>query len=408
VLAVAGLTVGMGTAEAAPSPSPVPVGADLAVTSLAADRGISVAEAAVRIGWQDKAPLLAGQLRTLLGPRFGGLWIDPASGDRIKVGLTESRVDETSARSASAKQGLGDAVDTVQVDNSLGTLESIDAMLADALDGVNKGADWPLSAGLRPDINAVQLDVPVRTLLTPAQQSLVDSTVARFGSAVRVVTVHNRAQARACSYPFCDPPLRGGIRISNSGVGCTGAFIARSRSDGRLFQFTAGHCARAASDAWSTRFANGSIHVIGPVHNYVFSGSGDMAILTINNPSGWSPAARVFVTASPDTTRNENYAIRADSGSTVGMRICTTGGFYGRSDCGTVTQLGVTVTYGGVTVRGLGRGTFCGTGGDSGAPMYASNTAYGLQVAGFSECDSLYQGIRAAEDALNVNVAHSG
>ncbi|HEU4426303.1 MAG TPA: hypothetical protein VFR67_27505 [Pilimelia sp.] len=63
-------------------------------------------------------------------------------------------------------------------------------------------------------------------------------------------------------------------------------------------------------------------------------------------------------------------------------------------------------TYNGVTVRGLGRGSFCGTGGDSGAPMYASHVAYGLQVAGLSECDSLYQGIRASEDAMNVNVLH--
>lgn len=397
------MTVGLGAAEAAPADD-----TDLAVASLATDRGISVAEAAVRIEWQGKAPLLADQLRTQLEPRFGGLWIDPASGDRIKVGLTDTRADEISVRAASSKQGLGDAVDTVRVNFSIGELESINAMLADTLSIVNKDAAWPLSAGLRPDINAVQLDVPARTMLTTAQQSLVDSAAARFGSAVRIVPAHNKAQARACSYPYCDPPLRGGIRINNSGIGCTGAFIARSRSDGKLYQFTAGHCARAASDTWSTHFTNGTTHAIGGVHNYVFSGSGDMAILTINNPSGWSPAARVFVTSGPDTARNELYAISADGGSTVGMRICTTGAFYGRSDCGTVTQLGVTATYDGVTVNGLGRGTFCGTGGDSGSPMYASNTAYGLQVAGYSECDSLYQGINAAEDALNVNVAHAG
>ncbi|WP_162907009.1 hypothetical protein [Allorhizocola rhizosphaerae] len=89
------------------------------------------------------------------------------------------------------------------------------------------------------------------------------------------------------------------------------------------------------------------------------------------------------------------------------MRICTTGAFFGRSDCGYVLQLGVTATYGGVTVKNLGRGNFRGVGGDSGAPMYAKHTAYGLQVAGYSMCDSLYQGIRAAENKLNVDVLHA-
>ncbi|WP_267888063.1 hypothetical protein [Sorangium cellulosum] len=39
--------------------------------------------------------------------------------------------------------------------------------------------------------------------------------------------------------------------------------------------------------------------------------------------------------------------------------------------------------------------------------MYAKHVACGLQVAGYSECDSLYQGIRAAETVLNVNVLHA-
>jgi hypothetical protein len=400
--ATIGLNIGWAQAT-----SREPTDTDLAITSLAADRGISTAEAAIRISWQDKAPALADQLRTLLGAQYGGLWIDPANGDRIKVGIAGSHTNTASIRNAAASHGLAGAVDTVQVSTSISTLESINETLANTLDRVNQDAAWPLSAGLRPDINAVELDAPPAAQLTITQQSLVNATAARFGAAIRIVTVQTKPQARSCRYPYCDPALRGGIRINNSGFGCTGAFIARSRIDGKFYQFTAGHCAAAASDNWSTHFADGSTHIIGPVHNHVFSGSGDMAILTVNNPSGWNPQPWVFVTASADTTRNESYSINADSGSTVGMRICTTGGFLGHSDCGTVTQLGVTATYEGVTVHDLGRGTFCGTAGDSGAPMYASHTAYGLQVAGFSACDSLYQGIRAAENALNVNVAHN-
>jgi hypothetical protein len=38
--------------------------------------------------------------------------------------------------------------------------------------------------------------------------------------------------------------------------------------------------------------------------------------------------------------------------------------------------------------------------------MYANHTAYGIAVAFTETCDSYYQGIHAAEDAMNVNVAH--
>lgn len=118
------------------------------------------------------------------------------------------------------------------------------------------------------------------------------------------------------------------------------------------------------------------------------------------NTAGWNARAWVFVTggAGSGTTRDESYPIRVDGTSRVGMRICTTGGFYGRSSCGTVTELGV-------GPEGFGRGNFCGRAGDSGAPMYANNTAYGLQQGGYSECDGLYQGIRGAENLLNVNVS---
>lgn len=38
--------------------------------------------------------------------------------------------------------------------------------------------------------------------------------------------------------------------------------------------------------------------------------------------------------------------------------------------------------------------------------MYSGHVAYGLHVAGFSECDSLYQSIRGAEYYMGVNVLH--
>lgn len=45
--------------------------------------------------------------------------------------------------------------------------------------------------------------------------------------------------------------------------------------------------------------------------------------------------------------------------------------------------------------------------GDSGAPVYKKNKGYGLLVGdvdSFAHCYAMYQGIRAAENALNVDI----
>ncbi|HWO26820.1 MAG TPA: S1 family peptidase [Kofleriaceae bacterium] len=374
------------------------------------ERGISLAEARRRLAWQVRAPRLSDRAASDLGDRFGGVWIDVQDGDRIKVGIAGTAGLDKAAvvRRAADAVGLSEGYDFVEVRHSLATLERANAWLGAQIAKVNHGASATLTAGLRTDLNALQLEAPIDGALTDAQRDLVTAAQARFGDMIVVGTYRGRPTARGCSYPYCDAPLRGGIRITNSGQTCTGGFIARSKEDSVLYQFTAGHCADVASDDWETEFTNGTSHVIGAVWNWEFgNGGGDMAILRIANADGWDPKPWVYVTSGPDTTTNMTYEINSDDTSVVGMRICTTGGVYGASDCGYVTQIGMTTSYNGETLYNLGRGSYCGTGGDSGAPMYASHVAYGLQVGRFTECDSFYQGIQAAETAMNVNVLHA-
>src|SRR5262249_5955854 len=83
--------------------------------------------------------------------------------------------------------------------------------------------------------------------------------------------------------------------------------------------------------------------------NAEFDGGGDMAIVSIISMIGvpsWNPKPWVYVTPGPDTTLNTQYAIQSDSTSLWGMRICASGAAYGRSSCGYVTALDVTVSYG--------------------------------------------------------------
>jgi hypothetical protein len=397
---------GLGTtaAGAASLPAPRP---DAVAVGMARDQGISLAEATQRLGWQAHAPSVSQRASAALGRTFGGVWIDAAHGGRVKIGVT-SAAGAGGARTAmiaAALTGLTDGVDVVTVKHSAAELDAANTWLGSQLAAVDAGARSPLAVGERTDRNAIELDIPAGGALTNAQNALIQAARSRFGDALVLGTYAGQPTPRSCVYPFCDPPLRGGIQITSNGFGCTGAFIAQSRVDSKFYQFTAGHCGQASLGPWATQFTDGSGHFVGPIWHWEWNAGGDEAIMLVNNPAGWQlPSATVDVTAGPNTTEDQNYAISSENFSVLGQRICTTGAFLGFSSCGVVTELELTTTYGGVTVNHLGRGTFCGVGGDSGAPMYASHVAFGLQVAGFSECDSIYQGILAAESVLNVNV----
>jgi streptogrisin C len=371
------------------------------VADLARDLRLPAAEAARRIGWQLSAEVLTERARSA-GDAFGGVWIDPSTG-RVKLG-------QTTVSSASVALlddcGLGDGADLVAVTNPASSLEAAASWLGSRL----AAAGGPgMGAGIDYSRNRVVLDVPADRTLTTAERSLIGTATKRYAGLLVTAPVRGAAAPAACnSGNYCDPPLRGGIRISSSaGSGCTLGFLARSRSDNKLYGVTAGHC---GGGTWSTRFSNNSAHVIGPRHSGHFGANGDAELITVNNPAGWNARAWVLVEASADTARDESYNIAAVGSSTVGMRICKSG-YAGNTDCGVVTRLGVSVDYGSTVVNGLGEANFCVIPGDSGGPNYASHRAYGLTsgyVPNASPCRSFYQGAAGAANLLNVNISTEG
>ncbi len=84
------------------------------------------------------------------------------------------------------------------------------------------------------------------------------------------------------------------------------------------------------------------------------------------------------------------------------MRVCKSGRI--STGCGEVTRLGYQYTdSSGYTYSDLAATTYRRDGTDSGGPVYANNTAYGLHQGG-SSTRAFYQGIRGAMNALNVDV----
>ena len=410
-------------------------GADPAALELAAQQHVSLAQAEIRLSWQRAAPSLNTALsRQLPAAAFGGIWIAPNDGDRVKVGLVgaDRRLQAAIMRAAGAA-GLSAATDIVSVRYSARQVVAADAWLGIQLDKLARGSSGPihLDVSYRMDLNTVELGVAGHSL-TAAEQALVTRVKARYGDLVQVVAQPSGSSVGTpldCAhssvtpaYPRCNAPLRGGITIftnpssTQHGGTCTGGFLARDRTTEQFYQFTAGHCAvESGTGTWWTYFADGSQHAIGTVHKYILGGAGDMAILNINNPNGWElPHGWVYVMAGSNTTLNERYPITSAQYSTEGARVCETGAVSGTT-CGTVVQLGVTVCepVGSpcTVVQNLGEASFCGSQGDSGAPVFASNQAFGLAVfkntyrSGLNfYCGTAYQGIIGAANAMNVNI----
>lgn len=394
------------------------------VAYLAKERGVSHAEAAKRIGWQTRAVEGRDGLENALGTSFAGVWIHPET-DRPQVASTTSPAETRSKASRQLHDAaLADVADVVQVTHDLGALEAQREALASDLTEINNGGTAWIDVSVSESRNRVLVAVPAGARLTQAQQDFVDEAL-RSQMVERVEQATTGTGRVGCGQRAqlnCDPPLRGGpaILVNNSN-GCTAGFNTRA-VDGTAYLMTAGHCFAAGTIGVSSRMLDDIEHYIGLRHNSAFSPNGDYGIVRINDAgtSGWNIRAWVAVTNSPanggvtGTNQDWEYPIKATGGTLDNMRVCTTGAYRTATSCGQVLQRDVPFTYSsgatGTTVRveHLARTNFCGQGGDSGAPVYAGNTAYGLQVAGATECDSYYQGITGAENAMNVKVARSG
>lgn len=391
------------------------------IAAFAADVGISMDEAAKRLDWQNRSGWLLDIAPQELGAAYGGVWIDVNDGNRVKVAVAPSAVERAGfvANTAQGRSeamrakavsliewvGVEDGADVVEVRHSLAQLHEANRWIASELVDL---ASPQISGGLRTDLNAVEISILKGAGLDEDETAFLDEATERYGQLIEFGEFEETMNVDACVGDYCDTPLRAGVRINNSGRGCTGAFVAKSRVNNEFYQFTAGHCVEDGfGDTWSTRFSNNSLHNIGSVHNSNFGGSqGDIAIMRVNNAPGWFGGSknRVFVRAQAgETVRNETYRISGTTTSKIGDRVCLSGVTTG-TDCGTVQALGQTVTYsGGTTVANMARASYCRAGGDSGGPIYASGKAFGIHSGG-SGCTGYYTGIRGAEDSMNVDV----
>ena len=346
--------------------------------------------------------------RRVAGSKFAGMWLTDQDVSQFRIAIVGPTASD-SARIQRALRSIGTAGRVVPAKFTERKLVQITSYLSLRLARVNRSAEASINVGIRPDQNAVELGVPPLQSVSAAQRALIEAAVSNFKSAVRLkVSSAARNTVLPCRDVFCDPPLRSGIWTYAGLVGCTGSFLARSRSDGRLYQMTAGHCGVVLGSTWVTQFVNGIAHSIGRVKNRRFDITGDMGIITVDNPPGWQGRAWVSVRGGIGTTTDNAYPIWTDAAPVVGARVCFSGAASRPSNCGVVTRTNVTVTYSGrrVTVAGLTEANFCAVAGDSGSPVFANHVAYGVVSGNAGNCITYFEPVQTVERLMNVNVAH--
>lgn len=327
--------------------------------ALAASTGTDVTTAATRVAAQGDQAALATRLRSKLGAKVAGTYLD---GGRLVVNVTDSAAaSAVSSAGATAKVVTRSSADLAAVTGALAKSKVT-------------GTAW----GVDPRTNQVVLTV---TAAAPAAKaSALLATAKRYGTAVRV----QRSGAG-----FGTQALEGGDAIyTDTGGRCSAGF----NTTGGVV--TAGHCT-AGYPSWTVSGGG----YLGESAGSSFPGN-DYGLI---NNAGQPASGSVYLydgTSQPITGAGD---------AVVGQSICKSGSTTGVT-CGTVQATNVTVNYAEGSVYGMVQTNVCTQPGDSGGSWFSSSTAIGLTSGGTiggcsqSGFQSFFQPVTEALGAYGVSL----
>jgi hypothetical protein len=391
----------------------------LAVEYYVAKYRVGRDEADSRLRLQDRAAGIDDRLTELLGDQFADIWFDHSDSGRLKIGMTRAAGKYTADVLRVVNEfDVGKSTDLVPVAWSTAELGRIQDSVRDSLTDMIRAGH--ARTGRDPKLNRV-IVTAIQNLSTP-EEGRIAKLASTDGVAVRRVDEPSLIdEMDACHIKHCNPRIRGARQIVDN-VSCTAAFSARDRDvPSRWLLITAGHCILfgGINPTWQAYDESPEDWDVGPSYDYVVAGESgaDAGAIQIANPSsnhwtnGSQPLAQVIIENSDITTYNPNYPIRKDSGNSMGTLLCYSGATSG-THCAEVSGLDTDHTTGvnGIysELKHLGELDMCvSQPGDSGAPIFRHYRAYGILIGGNSSgthCYTTYQGIRGAQDLLNVKL----
>lgn len=330
-------------------------------TPYAAEHEVSLDEAVRRLQLQDEIGRL-DEMLTTQEPSFAGLWIEHTPQYRLVVRFQDKAAEKRLRARIAASPLKAMTVETRPAAVSLTTLEKRRALAVHRLRQLGVAVDS--------DINVQENRVEVYADQSKSLRTTLEAVRATLPEGVELITVPRLAEPAV---------LRGGE--GDPGY-CSGGFTVRSTSSpGVVGISTAGHC--------------GNVQLFqGMALPFVAEFFYDRADVQWHSACGYTDVSNEF---NSGLGYRACTGIRLRSQQAIGTYVCKKGNATGRT-CGYIQSK----TYNPSYIPGNGEDSFIrvnGYGatlsapGDSGAPWFVDNLAYGIHSGGISDGDAIYMAV---------------
>lgn len=342
--------------------TPGPLGQALLedAASYARDTGISLDEAVRRLRLQSEAGLL-DEMLSAQEASFAGLWIEHEPEYRLVVRFQDRSAEKRLRARIAGTPLAGIAIETRLAAASLARLQERRAAVLKRVRHLGFAVDT--------DINVKENRVEIYSDRPQELRKALAASRAALPERVEILAVPGLAQPNV---------LRGGDGDPGS---CTGGFTVRSTNSSALGISTAGHCDNVQ-------------YYQGIALPFVSEFFYDAADVQWHSACGYMDVSNEF---------NSGLGYRACTGTrtrsqqAIGTYVCKWGKATGRT-CGYIQSKSYNPSYipgngEDSYIRVDGRGRILGAPGDSGAPWFMENLAYGIHVSGTSDGDAIYMAI---------------